>query len=135
MMKLTVEYGTPILSEMRGMLAATYRSFHGLVHRADSPLFLPIRSLQVLAILEHHEITFLHQDNKQRALLRWIHFRPQDRLDLQSPVQFEVHYYHPQGLELKVRLPAEFERALAQLEEKNPVRPLTPYVSPFPLKK
>ncbi|KXW58804.1 hypothetical protein [Ferrovum myxofaciens] len=134
-MELTVEYGTPILSEVRGMPAATYRSFHVLVQRSDSPLFLPIRALQVLAILEHHEITFLHQDNKQQALLRWAHFRPQDRLDLQSPVYFEGHYYLPEGVELKIRIPAEFERALAQLEEKSTIRSLTPYVSPFPLKK
>ncbi|WP_297478458.1 hypothetical protein [Ferrovum sp.] len=134
-MELTVEYGPPILNEMRRMPAATYRSFHVLVQRSDSPLFLPIRALQVLAILEHHEITFLHQDNKQRALLRWFHFRPQDRLDLLAPVPFEGHYYHPQGLELRVRLPAEFERALALFEEKNPTRPLTSPVSSFPLKK
>lgn len=95
--------------------AATYNLAHTLLARAGRCLFVPIRTLQYMAVLDHEEFIFV--DSQQRAWveLAWQRFRPQARTALDESVPFEVVHYAPQASETMKRLPAEFRRALEVL--------------------
>lgn len=111
-MDITVEFG-PILHCMpRQLPAQTYRYFFLLTRRLTVPLFVPLRSLQILTILTPHEIVFLHPETKHQALLRWHDFQTHDRDRLDAPVAFQVTHYHRDAAQWQARIPAEFDRAL-----------------------
>jgi hypothetical protein len=95
--------------------AATYNLAHTLLARAGKCLFVPIRSMQYLAVLDAEEVIFVDSQNKPWIELAWQHFRPQARTALDERVPFEVVHYLPQAAQTMKRLPAEFQQALALL--------------------
>jgi len=99
--------------------AATYNLAHTLLARAGKCLFVPIRSLQYMAVLDAEEFIFVDSQNKAWVELAWQHFRPQARSALDERVPFEVVHYLPQAAETMKRLPAEFLKALQALAERD----------------
>lgn len=99
--------------------AATYNLAHTLLARAGKCLFVPIRSLQYMAVLDAEEFIFVDSQNKAWVELAWQGFRPQARSALDERVPFDVVYYQPQASETMKRLPAEFHQALRQLAERQ----------------
>lgn len=99
--------------------AATYNLAHTLLARAGKCLFVPIRSLQYMAVLDAEEFIFVDSQNKAWVELAWQGFRPQARSALDERVPFEVVYYQPQASETMKRLSGEFHRALRQLAERQ----------------
>jgi len=95
--------------------AATYNLAHTLLARAGKCLFVPIRSLQYLAVLDAEEFIFVDGQNKAWVELAWQHFHPQARASLDERVPFEVVHYQPQAAETMKRLPGEFHQALLLL--------------------
>jgi hypothetical protein len=95
--------------------AATYNLAHTLLARAGSCLFVPIRSLQYMAVLDAEEFIFVDGQNKAWVELAWQHFHPQARNALDERVPFEVVHYLPQAAETMKRLPGEFLKALQVL--------------------
>jgi len=95
--------------------AATYNLAHTLLARAGKCLFVPIRSLQYMAVLDAEEFIFVDSQNKAWVELAWQHFRPQARSALNERVPFEVVHYAPQAAETMKRLPHEFLQALQML--------------------
>jgi hypothetical protein len=110
-----------------GLLSAeTYNLAHTLLARAGKCLFVPIRSLQYMAVLDAEEFIFVDSQNKAWVELAWQHFRPQTRASLDEPVPFEVVHYLPQAAETMRRLPSEFHQALRLLADRQkPVVPAT----------
>lgn len=104
--------------------AATYNLAHTLLARAGQCLFVPIRSLQYMAVLDAEEFIFVDSQNKAWIELAWQHFRPQARSALGERVPFEVVHYAPQATATMKRLPGEFHRALQSLAERQ--KPDTP---------
>ena len=104
--------------------AATYNLAHILLARAGSCLFVPIRSLQYMAVLDAEEFIFVDSQNKAWVELAWQHFRPQARSALEERVPFEVVHYLPQAAETMKRLPGEFHKALQVLAGRQ--KPHTP---------
>jgi len=104
--------------------AATYNLAHTLLARADACLFVPIRSMQYMAVLDAEEFIFVDSQNKAMVELAWQNFRPQARESLDERVPFEVVRYLPQAAETMKRLPAEFHGALLLLAERQ--KPGTP---------
>lgn len=104
--------------------AATYNLAHTLLARAGKCLFVPIRSLQYMAVLDAEEFIFVDSQNKAWVELAWQHFRPQTRTALDERVPFEVVHYRIQAAETMKRLPAEFQQALQLLAERQ--RPQAP---------
>jgi hypothetical protein len=104
--------------------AATYNLAHTLLAHSGKCLFVPIRSLQYMAVLDAEEFIFVDSQNKAWVELAWQHFRPQARTSLDERVPFEVAYYLPQAAETMKRLPVEFHQALLQLAERQ--KPATP---------
>ncbi|MDT3705888.1 MAG: hypothetical protein ROZ09_03605 [Thiobacillus sp.] len=99
--------------------AATYNLAHTLLARAGQCLFVPIRSLQYMAVLDVDEFIFVDSQNKAWVELAWQHFRPQVRTALDESVPYEIVYYLPQAAETMKRLPGEFNKALQVLAERS----------------
>ena len=98
--------------------AVTYNLAHTLLARAGACLFVPIRSMQYMAVLDAEEFIFVDSQNKAWVELAWQHFRPQARASLDERVPFEVVHYLPQAAETMKRLPGEFHKALQMLAER-----------------
>jgi hypothetical protein len=99
--------------------AATYNLAHTLLARAGKCLFVPIRSMQYMAVLDAEEFIFVDSQNKAWVELAWQHFRPQARSALEEPVPFEIVHYLPQAAETMKRLPTEFYHALKGLAARD----------------
>jgi hypothetical protein len=99
--------------------AATYNLAHTLLARAGKCLFVPIRSMQYMAVLDAEEFIFVDSQNKAWVELAWQHFRPQARTALDERVPFELVYYLPQAVETMKRLTGEFHKALHLLAERD----------------
>jgi hypothetical protein len=99
--------------------AATYNLAHTLLVRAGNCLFVPIRSLQYMAVLDAEEFIFVDSQNKAWIELAWQRFRPQARASLDERVPFDVVHYLPQAAETMRRLPGEFHQALQLLASRQ----------------
>lgn len=109
-----------IASEPRSLPAATYNLAHVLLSRSPSScLFVPIRSMQYLAILDAEEFVFLDGERKCWIDIAWQDFRPQLRASLDEPVPYQAVYYEPDAAQLMARLQAELPRALNDLAAKG----------------
>ena len=108
------------LARLPGFLpAATYNLAHTLLARAGKCLFVPIRSMQYMAVLDTEEFIFVDSQNRAWVELAWQHFRPQARSALDERVPCEFVYYQPHASETMKRLPAEFHKALQALAERD----------------
>lgn len=109
-----------IASEPRSLPAATYNLAHTLLARSPNGcLFVPIRSMQYLAILDAEEFVFLDGERKCWIDIAWQDFRPQVRASLDEPVPYQAVYYEPDAAQLMARLQAELPRALNDLAAKG----------------
>lgn len=103
--------------EDRSLPAATYNLAHVLLSRAERDcLFVPIRSMQFLAVLDSEECIFVDREGGRFIEVSWRRFQPQTRANLADPVPFEAVYYSAQARALMLRLQGEFLRALRELE-------------------
>jgi len=119
-MEITCYRDRELASEPRYLPAATYNLAHTLLAGSpDQCLFVPIRSMQYLAILDAEEFVFLDGERKCWIDIAWQNFRPQDRVSLTDPVAYQAVYYQPSAADLMVRLLAEFSKALNELAAKG----------------
>jgi hypothetical protein len=115
-MEFTVYFEMPVASETRLLPAQQYNLARTLQARAPSAVaFVPIRSMQVLAILDAEEFVFVDSQYRQRAVIAWRAFRSQQRDALDQPVPFEVVFYRADAAELQRRLQPELFKAMQLL--------------------
>ena len=114
-------YRPPELSrEPRMLPAETYNLAHVLLKRtASGCLFVPIRSMQFLAVLDAEEFIFVDREGRRMIELAWQHFAPQARRALDEPVSYEAVYYSSAGAEVMRRAQGEFHKALREVEQKT----------------
>lgn len=121
-MEITCYRDRELQREMRRLPAATYNLAHTLLaHSPAGVVFVPIRAMQYLAIVDHEEIVFIDAARKSLIDMAWQHFLPQQRSALDEPVAYEAVYYHPAAAEIMQRLQSEFPRALLALSEKEKI--------------
>lgn len=109
------------IARLPGFLpAATYNLAHTLLARAGTCLFVPIRSLQYMAVLDAEEFIFIDSQNKAWVEFSWQRFRPQARESLDERVSFEVVHYLPQAAQTMKRMRGEFHQALLLQAERDP---------------
>lgn len=102
------------------MPGATYNLAHQLVtHSAQGCIFVPIRSMQYLAVLDAQEFIFIDSQGDRSIELAWQGFHPQARTALDEPVPFELIYYRSQGEATMRWLPGEFYKSMIQLSERQ----------------
>ncbi|MEW6038242.1 MAG: hypothetical protein AB1648_08350 [Pseudomonadota bacterium] len=106
--------------EARMLGGTTYNLSRVLLgRRRPDPLFVPIRSMLFLAIVDELEIVFVDGAGPRHIQMAWQAFRPGGRSSLETPVPFEVVYYTAESLRLLPRLHSEFQRALADLKSRD----------------
>lgn len=104
------------LAEVDMMLqATTYNLARILLSDAGDCLFVPLRPLQYMAVVDEEEIIFIDGHDRRWVDVAWRRFRPQDRQSLGEPVSCLACYYRPGAEALQTRLPAELHQALALL--------------------
>lgn len=119
-MEITCYRDREMASEPRSLPAATYNLAHTLLGRSPSGcLFVPIRAMQYLAILDAEEFVFLDGERKCWIDIAWQDFRPQVRTSLDEPVPYQAVYYQPDAAQIMARLQAELPRALNNLAAKG----------------
>ena len=100
--------------------AAAYNLAHTLLSQSGQGcLFVPIRSLQYLAVIDPEEIIFVDREGARMIELAWQHFNPRARNALDEAVPYEIVYYQEKGRVTMKRLPVDFYKALMQLSEKR----------------
>lgn len=103
----------PIATEQRTLPAAIYNLAHTLLAQSGRDcLFVPIRSMQYLAVLDREEFIFVDREGGRLIEIAWQHFDPHGRNALADPVPYEAVYYLPQAMETMKRIPSEFHKAL-----------------------
>jgi hypothetical protein len=118
-MKLSLYRGDEILREPRYLPALTYNLGHTLLTRSSGCVFVPIRTMQYLAIVDAEEIVFVDRETSGMIQLAWQHFLPQARTALDERVPYEVVYYMANAWHVMARLQVEFPRALHLLSQRN----------------
>ena len=120
-----------ISREARTLPADVYNRAHVLLARsAGGSLFVPIRSMQVLAVLDREEFIFVEREGGRMIDIAWQRFRPQERATLDAPVAYEAVYYAADGVEIMRWLQGEFFKALKELRDRAP-RPASARVLPL----
>jgi hypothetical protein len=120
-MELSFERGEEIDREDRQLPAGYYRKILLLFSRSGQEhLFVPIRSMQYLAILDQEEIVFIDGQRPRNIELAWCDFHRGEREDLRAPVTYTCVYYENKGRSNMGRLQGEFLKALEKLELRQP---------------
>lgn len=134
-MEITCYRDQELAVETRHMPAHTYNLGLTLLARsATGNLFVPIRAMQYLAILDAEEWVFLDGARKCWVDIALRHFRPQIRTSLDDPVEYEAVYYQANARDLMSRLQVELPRALQDLAKKERIEG-PPRVLKFPAPK
>lgn len=92
-----------------------------LADSSDDCLFVPIRSMQYLAIIDAEEIIFIDGERKCWVDIAWRHFHPQARSSLEDPVSYVACFYRPGSAQKMSRLQAEFSRSLREFSARNSI--------------
>lgn len=119
-MDVTVIRDAPLASEPRHLPAEQYNLARTLQTRSPNGVaFVPIRSMQMLAILDHEEFVFVDSQYKQLAVLAWQRFRPQQRASLADAVPYEAVHYRADAADLQRRLQPELFGAMQALARRE----------------
>lgn len=131
-MKVSFTRGEELFREQSHLPAELYNRIHLLFSRAEGDsLFVPIRSMQYLAVVDREEIVFVDGQGPRHIELSWQQFRVHDRGDLVSPVAYQCVYYTEASRRIMGRLQAEFFKALERLDERRATPGGQASVTPF----
>jgi hypothetical protein len=130
-------YRPPIHSmEQRTLPAELYNLARLLISKGPGHIFVPIRSMQYLAILDHEEFIFIDGAGDRTIAIAWQKFRPDTRTALGDVVPYDAVYYSANAVQTMHRLQGDFAKALDAFaakqpkpEEKASVTPLKPKTS------
>lgn len=134
-MELTLYREAPILREPRHLPASIYNLAHLLLARAEkssgkSCVFVSIRAMQHLAVIDEEEIVFVDRERPSQVQMAWQNFHRTERSALDERVEFEAAYYTPESLHILTRLMGEFPRSMQDLAGKERIETLA-VVLPF----
>ncbi len=108
--------------ELHTLPANTYNLAITLLARcASGHLFVPIRSMQYLAIVDTEEFVFIDGQRKCWVDIAWRDFRSQARTSLDQPVAYEAVFYRENLAVIMSRLQREFPVALRTLADKETI--------------
>lgn len=106
--------GKELARVRRTMPAQTYNLTRLLLARSrDAFVFVPIRSMQYLGIIEAGELNFVHSEARREIDISWQSLAAGERSALDQPVPYEAVYYTDEAPVTMQRLQGELLRALA----------------------
>lgn len=115
------ERGQPLAQVESALPAAAYNLTRILLaHSTRGCVFVPIRRMQYLAVIDREEIIFVDSQYKRWVEVAWRDFRPQARASLDAPVAYRAVFHTAEGAALQRRLQGEIHKALAQLDGRRP---------------
>lgn len=104
----------------RTLPAATYNLAHALLVQSQTGcVFVPIRAMQYMAVLDTAEFIFVDRERPSLIELAWQSFHPGSRVALADPVAFDLVYYSANAAITMQRLPMEFHKALLLVSERQ----------------
>lgn len=119
-MEITCYRSNETSRETHSLPANTYNLAITLLARCNSGhLFVPIRSMQYLAILDKTEFVFIDGENKCWIDIAWQNFQSRTRTSLDQPVTYEAVFYRENQAKIMSRLQREFPFALQTLSDKE----------------
>jgi hypothetical protein len=119
-MEITCYRDPEISREARHLPASTYNLAITLLSRCITRhLFVPIRSMQYMAVIDSEEFVFIDGERKCWIDIAWQNFKPQIRDALDQPVNYEAVYYSGNMSAIMKRLQTEFPVALQALVNKT----------------
>ena len=120
-MEITCYRDDEITRVSRQLSASTYNLAITLIVRNDGKhLFVPIRSMQYMAIIDAEEFVFIDGERKCWVDIAWQNFQRQERAALDQPIVYDAVYYRKNLTEIMLRLQSEFPLALQSLLNKLP---------------
>jgi hypothetical protein len=109
-----------IAREVRHLPAPVYNLSHRLLAESETGcVFVPIRSMQYMAVLDDEEYIFVHREGRRMIELAWRNFHPGARGALTEAVAYDLVRYSPSASATMARLQGEFHLALQALEKKQ----------------
>lgn len=112
--------GKTLGSESKCLPGPIYNEMRLLYQRSGkSCLFVPIRSMQYMAVIDDEEIIFVDSQRKRVIEFSWQKFSPQSRNSLEDPVPYEFVYYDTQALKTMLRAQGEFSLCIHQMTERK----------------
>ncbi len=94
-------------------------------------VFVPMRGMQYMAVIDAEEIIFVDSQYKRWVEVAWRGFRPDQRKALDEAVAYQVVFYTPEGADTQRRLQGEFHVAMTLLDSRRP-HPATANVLAMP---
>ena len=109
--------GEKIGHTWRMLPAETYNVMKLLLDYSDgSCVFVPIRSMQYMAVIDQEEVIFVDAISARRSIeFAWQQFKPQERSSLTEPVSYRFTYYEPKAIETIKRAQGEFNQCVHQM--------------------
>ena len=112
--------GEPIEARELTLPARIYNLARVALQRSDRDcVFVPIRSMLFMAVIDAEEIIFVDIEAKRLVEVAWTRFRPQVRESLDAPVPYRLEIYLEKGRESAERLQGEFAKALEEMEKRH----------------
>lgn len=112
----------------QGVLAAdVYNTCHTLLSRSPlGSVFVPIRDMQYMAVVDQEEIIFVDSLAYQMIngkggrviMVSWQFPSNRNRASLFDPLPCTYVYYHPQAQASQLRLQSSFRQAIKQLDQR-----------------
>ena len=119
-MEITCYRDPEVCREARYLPANIYNLAITLLSRcATRHLFVPIRSMQYMAIIDNEEFVFIDGERKCWIDIAWQNFKPQARDALDQPVAYQAVYYRENMSAIMARLQSELPVALQILVNKT----------------
>jgi len=111
------ERGEELGSELRKLPAETYNTMRLLLDYSDSScVFVPIRSMQYMAVIDREEVIFVDAISARRSIeFSWRNFKQSERSSLSDAVSFRFCYYDHKALETIKRAQGEFNKFVHQM--------------------
>ncbi|MDT8364532.1 MAG: hypothetical protein RQ714_07805 [Nitrosomonas sp.] len=133
-MEITCYRETEVSREQRTLPATTYNMAVQLLARCHAgQLFVPIRSMQILAIIDAEEFVFIDNQHRCWVDIAWQNFHSWERNALDQSVTYDAVFYRENQESTMLRLQQEFPLALRVMITKE--RPASPArVIKFPAK-
>lgn len=109
------------------MPAAIYNLYRSLLRKSlTGCVFVPVRSMQFLAVMDKDEIIFVdslayavsNNEGGRLILIAWKLPAAHDRAALTDPVPCEVIFYNQANIDIQQRMVAEFRQALEILDRR-----------------
>lgn len=100
---------------------------HTLLNRAKSPhVFVPIRSMQYLAVIDGNEVWFIdslayaveHNEGGRLITISWRISNHTERQSLDQNIPMDIIFYARDQQEIQLRLTGEFYQAMSQMDQR-----------------